>query len=79
MSVDEAMVRFTGRSYHTVKQKGKPIKQGYKVWCLGSHKGYYADWLLYSPLDGAEDCNRKRLVAFDRPGGGLPILLVETF
>src|ERR1700709_308955 len=73
VSVDEAMVPFTGRSKHTVKQKGKPIKEGYKVWCLASHRGYYIDWLLHSPVDGAEDCNRKVPVAFARPGGGSPI------
>jgi hypothetical protein len=73
------MVAFCGRSKHTVKQKGKPIKEGYKVWCLASHRGYYYDWLLHSPVDGAEDCRRKHPVAFARPGGGRPILLAETF
>jgi len=62
-----------------LKQKNKPIKEGYKVWCLGSHRGYYIDWLLHSPIDGAEDCNRKHPVAFNRPSQGPPILLAETF
>ena len=73
------MVPFCGRSKHTVKQKGKPIKQGYKVWCLGSHGGYYYDWLLHSPINGAEDCDRKRNVAFARKGPGPAIMLSETF
>ena len=79
VSIDEAMLAFCGRSKHTVKQKGKPIKEGYKVWGLASHRGYYIDWLLHSPIDGAEDCSRKVAVAFDRPGGGTKIRLAETF
>ncbi|OQU98151.1 hypothetical protein CLAIMM_03976 [Cladophialophora immunda] len=73
------MVLFCGRSRHTVKQKGKPIKQGFKVWCLAYVSGYYYDWLLHSPIDGAEGCNRKKKVAFERKGVGNPIMLSETF
>ena len=31
VAIDEMMVKFTGRTYHTVKMKRKPIKEGYKV------------------------------------------------
>ena len=34
MSIDEMMVRFTGRSLHTYRQKAKPIKEGYKIYAL---------------------------------------------
>lgn len=34
LSIDEMMVRFTGRSLHTIKIKNKPIKQGYKLFAL---------------------------------------------
>src|SRR5436190_23902049 len=30
VAIDEMMVKFTGRSYHTTKLKHKPIQQGYK-------------------------------------------------
>ena len=73
------MVAFRGRSRHTIKQKAKPIQQGYKVWCLGSQPGYYYDWLLYSPKDGAEDCQRKNKVTFARQDGAPSVELSETF
>ncbi|OAL28278.1 hypothetical protein AYO22_02984 [Fonsecaea multimorphosa] len=79
VSVDEAMAAFSGRSKHTLKQKGKPIKQGYKLWCLGCVGGYYLDWLLHSPIEGAEGCNRRRPISFARDANGAPIMLSETF
>lgn len=51
VSVDEMMIRFFGRSKHTVKIKNKPIKQGYKVWAL-SYKGYTYSFLYYSGVKG---------------------------
>lgn len=51
VSVDEMMIRFFGRSKHTIKMKNKPIKQGYKVWAL-SHKGYTYSFLYYSGVKG---------------------------
>jgi len=33
-AVDEAMIRFRGRSKHKVQLKNKPIHEGYKVWAL---------------------------------------------
>jgi hypothetical protein len=39
ISLDEAMIRCFGRSKHTFKMPGKPIKQGYKVFAVGDH-GY---------------------------------------
>ncbi|PWW77257.1 hypothetical protein C7212DRAFT_41146, partial [Tuber magnatum] len=47
--IDEIMVRFCGRSVYTVKIKNKPIKQGYKVFVLCSHRYIYV-FLWYSPL-----------------------------
>lgn len=37
----------------SVKMKNKPISEGYKVWGLG-YRGYYYDWLWYSPVSGTE-------------------------
>lgn len=51
VSVDEMMIRFFGRSKHTIKIKNMPIKQGYKVWAL-SHKGYTYSYLYYSGVKG---------------------------
>lgn len=51
VSVDEMMIKFFGRSKHTIKIKHKPIKQGYKVWAL-SYKGYTYSFLYYSGVKG---------------------------
>ena len=52
-SIDEAMIRFKGRS--TLKQymPKKPIKRGFKVWVRAdSHNGYICDVDVYT---GKED------------------------
>lgn len=40
LSVDESMIKFKGRS--TLKQYNpmKPLKRGYKLWCISDQKGY---------------------------------------
>ena len=40
LCVDEAMIPYYGK--HSAKQYiiGKPIKSGYKLWCLNSRLGY---------------------------------------
>lgn len=47
ISIDEMMVPFTGRSFHTVHIPSKPIPVGYKVIALCS-SGYTVDWMLTS-------------------------------
>ena len=41
VTIDEAMILFTGRSIHITKMPNKPISQGYKFFCM-PEKGY--DW-----------------------------------
>lgn len=47
LSVDESMVKFKGRS--TLKQYNpmKPIKRGYKIWCLADNDGYVYKFEVY--------------------------------
>ncbi|XP_060855513.1 piggyBac transposable element-derived protein 3-like [Metopolophium dirhodum] len=47
VSVDESMVLFKGRS--SIKQYNpmKPIKRGYKIWCLGDQNGYISKFSVY--------------------------------
>ena len=47
LSHDEAMIEYFGR--HVCKQciRGKPIRFGYKVWCLNTGDGYLASFDLY--------------------------------
>jgi hypothetical protein len=46
LTVDEAMVRFTGRSLETTTIPQKPTPTGYKVWVLGQ-SGYFVRWLWH--------------------------------
>lgn len=50
VSIDEMMVRFVGRSFHTVQVPGKPIPKGYKILVL-SERGYTYDFLFTSRVD----------------------------
>jgi len=51
-SIDEMMVRFTGRSKHTLKMPNKPIDEGYKVFAICDH-GYTYGFEFCSRVDGA--------------------------
>ena len=46
--VDESMIPYFGK--HSTKRyiKEKPIKFGYKVWCLNTNNGYLIQWDPYS-------------------------------
>ena len=45
VAVDEAMIKFTGRSSVKQYMPMKPIKCGIKVWVLAdSHNGYFCDF-----------------------------------
>ncbi|KZL67558.1 transposable element-derived protein [Colletotrichum tofieldiae] len=46
LTVDEAMVRFTGRSLETTTIPTKPIPTGYKIWIL-AQSGYCIRWLWH--------------------------------
>nr|AHE80947.1 putative transposase [Tuber indicum] len=49
VAVDEMMIRFLGRSAHTIKMPNKPISLGYKVLAL-CDAGYTYDWELTSRI-----------------------------
>lgn len=51
LSIDESMILFKGRS--TLKQYNpmKPIKRGYKLWCLADQKGYIKKFQVYQGKD----------------------------
>jgi len=57
VSVDEIMVRFTGRSSHTVMIHSKPILQGYKILAL-CERGYTYSFIFTSRLDKFSNLNR---------------------
>ena len=51
VAIDEMVVRFCGRSRHTLKIRNKPIKEGYKIFALCDH-GYTYGFLWYSSTEG---------------------------
>ena len=58
-SVDEAMVKFKGRSLLKQYMPKKPIKRGYKVWCMcDAHNGFTCSFQVYL---GATDSAEKEL------------------
>lgn len=56
ISVDEMMVRFTGRSCHTIMMRAKPIPQGYKMLAL-CECGYTYAFMFTSSVDSFTDLN----------------------
>src|SRR3954469_4470376 len=57
VSVDEMMVRFSGRSIHTVRIRGKPTPEGYKVFALCDH-GYTYTFLPSSRVKQNNDVEK---------------------
>ena len=51
VAIDEMVVRFSGRSHHTLKIRNKPVKEGYKIFALCSH-GYTYGFIWYSSSVG---------------------------
>ena len=48
-SMDEAMVRFEGRSSLKQYMPAKPVKRGIKVWChADAHNGYLCEYKVYT-------------------------------
>ena len=48
LSVDESMIKFKGRSSLKQYNPMKPIKRGFKLWCLADDKGYVYKFDVYS-------------------------------
>ena len=44
LSIDEMMIRFSGRSAETHRIKNKPIKEGYKFFVLATKSGYIVNF-----------------------------------
>jgi hypothetical protein len=61
IAIDEVMIAFKGRSSHTVKQKNKPIKEGFKVWAQ-AFDGYIYNWLYHSAVVGPEDTVKQLII-----------------
>lgn len=55
LDYDESMIAYYGR--HSCKQfiKGKPIRFGYKVWCLNTYSGYLLNFDVYQGKSKDDD------------------------
>ena len=49
---DESMIRYFGSHYMKQFIRGKPLRFGYKVWCLNNAAGYCVDFKIYQGKDG---------------------------
>lgn len=47
LSVNESMIKFKGRSSLKQFNPMKPIKRGYKLWCITDQKGYILNFSIY--------------------------------
>ena len=54
VTVDEMMIRFHGRSKHSVRMPKKPIKQGFKIFAI-CQRGYTYNWLFHSRINGTAE------------------------
>lgn len=56
LCVDESMIPFKGRSSFKQYMPAKPVKRGYKVWCLADSKvGYVMNFEIYTGKTNASD------------------------
>lgn len=70
VSVDEAMIPYFGR--HGAKQflRNKPVRFGYKIWCICTPSGYLAN---FEPYEGAGTGEKSQLGV----GGSVVVRLVD--
>lgn len=62
MSVDESMIPFKGRSSLKQYMPMKPVKRGYKVWCLADSKtGFISKFQIYSGKEKKSSDSEKGL------------------
>jgi hypothetical protein len=62
LNYDESMVKYFGK--HSCKQfiRGKPIRFGYKVWCLNTPDGYLINFDFYQGLGPKRNITYEKLV-----------------
>lgn len=51
LSIDESMIVFKGRSSMKQYNPMKPIKRGYKIWCMSDQNGYIKNFKIYQGKD----------------------------
>lgn len=71
VSIDEIIVRCTGRSKHTIMMRGKPCPVGYNILAL-CEAGYCYDFLFSSPMPGFFFGLSSRVEQFEKAGRRRP-------
>lgn len=75
LAYDESMVKYFGK--HGCKQfiRGKPIRFGYKMWCVNTNDGYLVNFELYQGEDPRE--NEKYNSVFGKAVSPLILMLED--
>lgn len=55
LSIDEQMVPYFGRHSAKMYIRGKPVRFGFKLWCLASSNGYLYAFIPYAGASAAND------------------------
>ena len=58
LSLDESMIKFKGRSSLKQYNPMKPIKRGYKIWCLSDNDGYIYKFQVYVGKTNEKENNK---------------------
>ncbi len=72
LSIDEMMVKYYGKHPVKMYMKGKPIKFGYKIWCLCSSNGYLYDYIPYCGKDSNAEKQPLGLKVIDSLTNSIP-------
>lgn len=75
LAYDESMIRYFGR--HGCKQfiRGKPVRFGYKVWCLNAPSGYLINFEIYQGKNPRSNPNYE--LVFGKPTAPLLQMIEE--
>lgn len=75
MDYDESMIKYFGR--HPMKQfiRGKPIRFGFKVWCLNTPDGYLVNFDVYQGKH--QNLDSDHLTLFGKAAAPLTKMLIE--
>ena len=65
VTVDEIMVKLSGRSEQIVNLKGKPASEGFEIWGFG-FAGYVYGWLFHNLKEGPEGISKKKKFVVDQ-------------
>jgi len=65
LSIDEEMVPYFGRHSCKMFIRGKPVRFGFKLWCLCSYNGYLFKFIPYS---GKSKCEKEGTMLYDSLG-----------